>query len=91
MGGNETKRMKDLLAKKNVAETALKAARRRHALEVNDLTGKLEFLRDEYQELEEKLLQKEHELREAESKFSQSRNSSDKRLLLRRYKTERNL
>ena len=39
--GNETKKMRDLLAKKNVAEMALKAARRRHAMEVNDLTGKL--------------------------------------------------
>lgn len=44
--------MKDLLQKKNVAEAALKNAKKRHALEINDLQGKLEFLRDEYQDLE---------------------------------------
>ena len=88
---NDSKKMKDLLQKKNVAETALKNAKKRHNLEINDLMGKLEFLRDEYQDLEEKLGAKEHELRMAENKFSESRSTSDRRIQMRRYKTERNI
>lgn len=37
----DSKKMKELLAKKNVAETALKTAKKKHQLEVNDLMGKL--------------------------------------------------
>lgn len=67
---SDSKKMKELIGKKNVAETALKTAKKKHQLEVNDLMGKLEFLRDENADLEEKLNIKEHELKTAEGKFS---------------------
>ena len=44
---------------------------------MNDLSGKLEFLRDENSDLEDKLMIKEQELRTAENKFSESRSSSN--------------
>ena len=52
---NDSKKMRDLLQKKNVAEAALKNAKKRHSLEINDLNGKQEFLKDECQELDEKI------------------------------------
>lgn len=52
--------MKDLLNRKNVAETALKTAKKKHILELNDLYGKRDFLLDENQDLEEKLIMKEN-------------------------------
>lgn len=53
--------------------------------------GKLEFLQDEYQELSDKLLMKENELKVVQTKFSHSRHKSEKKLLTRRLNTERNL
>lgn len=47
------------MSKKIVAETALKTAKKKHMIEMNDLMGKLEFLRDENNDLEEKLILKE--------------------------------
>ena len=37
---SDSKKMRDLLQKKNVAEAALKNAKKRHLLEINDLNGK---------------------------------------------------
>ena len=56
--GTDSKKMKDLLNRKNVAETALKTAKKKHILELNDLYGKRDFLLDENQDLEEKLIMK---------------------------------
>ena len=75
--------------KKNVTETALKTAKKKHLIEVNDLMGKLQFLRDENNDLDEKLYVKEQELKTAENKFSESRSSSAKRLTsMRRFRTD---
>ena len=44
--------MKELISKKNVAETALKTAKKKHQQEINELMGKLEFLKDQNADLE---------------------------------------
>ena len=89
----ETKKIKELISKKNVAETALKAAKRKHHIELGDLMGKLEFLRDENTDLDDRLLQKEQELKTAENKFSESRSSSAAKRLnsIRRIQTQKYL
>ena len=49
---SDSKKMKELISKKNVAETALKTAKKKHQQEINELMGKLEFLKDQNADLE---------------------------------------
>ena len=39
--------MKDLIARKNITLTALKNSRKKHTVEMSELIGKLDFLKDE--------------------------------------------
>jgi len=62
------------LTRKNVAEAALKAERRKHMNEINNYLSKLEFLKGEEEVLQDKLYLEIKSLEKASKKFSESKN-----------------
>jgi hypothetical protein len=68
---NPSKNMKDLITRKNITLAALKNSRKKHAVEMNELCAKTEFLKDEDILLSQKITEKEQELASMERKFSE--------------------
>lgn len=52
---NPSKNMKDLITRKNITQAALKNSRKKHAVEMNELFAKIEFLKDEDILLDQKI------------------------------------
>lgn len=65
--------MKDLITRKNITQAALKNTRKKHAVEMNELFAKIEFLKDEDILLNQKIQEKEQELLSMEKKFSEKK------------------
>jgi hypothetical protein len=55
---NPSKNMKDLITRKNITIAALKNSRKKHAVEMNELFAKIEFLKDEDILLNQKIQEK---------------------------------
>lgn len=75
---NPSKNMKDLITRKNITLAALKNSRKKHAVEMNELFAKIEFLKDEDILLTQKIQEKEQELASMEKKFSERRGSTQR-------------
>ena len=66
----DTKNLSSLQHRKKIAQTALKNQRKKHDLELHELTAKIEFLRDEDNLLEHNFKEKKMELETLEKKFN---------------------
>ena len=70
---NASKNMKDLISRKTITLAALKNSRKKHAVQMNDLFAKIEFLKDQDIILTQKITEKQHELITMEKKFSEKK------------------
>ena len=71
--------LKEVLSKKEITESALKVAKKKHINEMVELNAKLEFLKDENELLEGKLKEKDEEFKAADTRFSERRSGKLKR------------
>ena len=72
--------LKEILLKKNIAESALKVTKKKHFNEMQEISAKLQFLKNENEMLEVKVREKEQELKLADMRFNETKGKMKKRL-----------